>query len=445
MRGGLVALTLAMSAMAQTPAGQTVPLDLRKAVEIALAPDGSTRAQLAEEAVKQAEARRDEARAALLPNIDGYFQGENFTRNLRAFGIVLPRIPIPGYTFALPAVVGPIDNWDARATGTQTVFDFSTFLRYKAGRAGVDAARSDRDSTRNQVTDQVARAYLTAIRADAALETAQADVALSQSLVELAQRQKNAGTGTGIEITRQQVQLANDRQHLLEAETQRDRAHLELLKTLGLRLDMNIELTDKLSFHPAESMDPAQAVAAAKKNRAELHAQQQREHIARMNYDAAKFERLPSVTAFADYGTIGLALNDTIPTRTYGATLRIPIFNGGRRDAERAESASQYRQERIRTADLRDQVELEVREAIDSLHSAAAQVQAGEDGLKLAEDELAHAQRRYTSGITNSIEVTDAQTRLVRARDNRITALYNYNLARIDLGTAMGDSQSFLP
>ena len=40
--------------------------------------------------------------------------------------------------------------------------------------------------------------------------------------------------------------------------------------------------------------------------------------------------------------------------------------------------------------------------------------------------------------MTNSIEVTDAQTRLDRARDNQVIALYDYNLARIDLATATG-------
>jgi outer membrane protein TolC len=125
-------------------------------------------------------------------------------------------------------------------------------------------------------------------------------------------------------------------------------------------------------------------------------------------------------------------------------TLRVPVFDGGRRDARRAESASEYRQERIRTTDLRDQIELDVRVALDSLRSADAQVKAAEDGLKLSENELAQAQRRYKAGVTNSIEATDAQTRLDRARQNRIDALYNHNLARIDLNTAMGTIQKMI-
>jgi outer membrane protein TolC len=122
----------------------------------------------------------------------------------------------------------------------------------------------------------------------------------------------------------------------------------------------------------------------------------------------------------------------------------VPIFDGGRRDARRVESASAYRQEKIRTADLHDQIELDVRLALDGLRSADSQVKAAEEGLMLSENELAQAQRRYKAGVTNSIEVTDAQTRLDRARDNRISALYNYNVARIDLGTATGTIQSMI-
>jgi outer membrane protein TolC len=133
-----------------------------------------------------------------------------------------------------------------------------------------------------------------------------------------------------------------------------------------------------------------------------------------------------------------------LPTRSVGASLKIPIFDGGRRDARRAESASQFREETIRTADLRDQIELDVRVALDSLHSSEAQVKAAEEGLSLSEMEVAQAERRYKAGVSNSVEVTDAQTRLARARDNRDNALYNYNLARIDLGTATGTIQSMI-
>ena len=77
--------------------------------------------------------------------------------------------------------------------------------------------------------------------------------------------------------------------------------------------------------------------------------------------------------------------------------------------------------------------------------SAEQQVKVAEEGLELAQGELAQAQRRYQSGLTTGIEVTDAQARLERARDNQIAALFNYNLARIDLGQAMGNVRRLIP
>ncbi len=421
-------------------------LSLKQAVQLALAPEGNTRVKLAEEDLKQAAERANESRAALLPDFEGYVEYQNETADLAAYGFnfqnVFSSLPIPAPS--IRTFVGPFRVLDARASVNQTVFDFSAIRRYQASKVAIEATKADNEGTHDQVTDQVARAYLAGLRAQASLETERANVELSESLLRLAQQQKAAGTGTGIEITRAEVQLANDRQALLVAENDVDRTRLQLLKVIGLKLENPVELTDRLSYIPMDSVNPSQALATANQHRAELRAQQRREENARLNFSATKLERLPSVSAFANYGDIGASLWSALPTRSIGATVKIPIYDGGRRDARRVESASQFRQESIRTADLHDQIELDVRLAIDSLHSTDAQVKAAEEGLALAEMEVAQAERRYKAGVSNSVEVTDAQTRLARARDNRINALYNYNLARIDLGTATGTIQSMI-
>jgi len=410
-------------------------LSLKKAVEIALSPEGSTRLQLAQESLKQTEARKDEARSSLLPDFEGQISEKNMDENLRALGL---RFVIPaGFGFSIPTFVQPFSILDVRASVNQNVFDFSSIRRFQSAKATVGAARSDLNDTRDRVMDQVARSYLTALRAQTTVETAKANVQLSEALVKLAQSQKNAGTGTGIEVTRAKVQLANDEQNLLVAETDQTRSNLQLLKVLGVRIDNAVELTDRMEYTPSDTLDAEHALKAALDKRPDLKAQQAREVSAQFSYSSVKFERLPSVVGFADYGSIG-STSSLLPTREFGLSLRVPIFDGGRRDAERAESASQLRQERIKTADLRDQIELDVRTAIVSLKSADAQVKTAREGLQLAEEEVSHARRRYEAGITNSIEVTDAQTRLDRARENVISALYNHNLARIDLASAMG-------
>ncbi|MFN0104867.1 MAG: TolC family protein [Bryobacteraceae bacterium] len=412
-----------------------MPLSLKRAVEIALAPDGNTRVRLAAEAIEQSKTRVAQARSAILPNIDGAVSGQNFTRNLKAFGISFPS-NIPG--FSMPNIVGPITNFDARLNASMTVFDFSAWKRLDAAKTSVAAAQAEADAARNAVADAVARAYVNAIRAEASLRVAQANLTLAESLRKLAFDQKEAGTGTGIEVLRAEVQMANERQRLTLLENERRRAHLQLARLLNLGLDRELDLTDPLAM--PESAIPAldEALAAAQESRKDLSAQTLREQSARRSYDAVKWERLPSVYAFGDYGAIGLDIESAVATRTYGATLRLPIFDGGRRDARRAEAAILLRQDELRTQDLRKQVELDVRLALDSIASAARQVQVSEEGVQLAERELAQAQRRYEGGVTSNIEVVDAQTRTERARDNRVMALFQYNQARIDLATSMG-------
>ena len=414
---------------------QPLPLSLKQAVEIALAPDGNTRTRLAAQAVEQAKTRQAQARGALLPNLDGSVTGLNFTRNLRAFGISFPS-NIPG--FAAPHVVGPITNFDARLNGTMTVFDFAAWKRLDAARSGVAAAEAEAEAARNTVAESVARAYAAALRADAALRVAEANLTLAESIRKLALDQKEAGTGTGIEVLRAEVQMANERQRKTLLENERRRALLLLGRMLNLGLDREIELTDPLALPQTAPPALEEALTAARENRKDLSAQALREQVTRRAYAAVKWERLPSIGAFGDYGAIGLDVESAVATRTYGATLRVPVFDGGRRDARRAEAAIALRMDELRTADLRKQVELEVRLALDGITSAARQVEVAEEGVRLAERELEQAQRRYAGGVTTNVEVIDAQTRTERARDNRVMALYQYNQARIDLAAAMG-------
>ena len=424
-----------LAAADKPPVSGPIELSLKRAVDIAVAPEGSAKVQLALEAAKQAVSRSAQSRAALLPDVSAAFTEQSLTRNLAAIGIKVA-IPIPGFEF--PTFVGPFTTMDARVTGTQSVFDFASIRRYQASKTGISAARADVNGAEEQVAAQVARAYLAAIKADADVEAAKANVSLSEAVQKQAETQKTAGTGTGIEITRARVQLANDRQRLLVAENARRAAGLQLLRAMGLRLDRELTLTDKLAFTPVDATTVEAARAEALKQRPDYLAQQERESNARLSASATRLERLPSVAAFGDYGPNGVSLLNAVPTRTIGISVRLPIFDGGRRDARRAESESQYRASQVQTRDLKDQIELDVRLALDSLRSAQDQVTVAKEGLDLAENELTQARRRYDAGVAIALEVTDAQTRLERARENQIAALYNYNVARIDLAQSMG-------
>lgn len=438
-------MTVWMSMLLLAQAGQPIELSLKRAVELSLAPEGAARARIAAEGVKLADARRREAQAALLPYLDGTAEYRDQTVNLQAFGInfgnFLAGLPIP-----LPRVSpisGPFQVFDARFNARQSLFDFSSIERYRAAKRAKTAAEFDLETARNQTAETVARAYLAAARADAAVETAKANQALAEAIVKQARSVKDAGTGTGIEVTRAQVQLSDTRQRLVVAENERRRTRLQLLRAIGLAPSYEPVLSDPLAYRAAAAQTVEAALAAAKAERAEVQAQQSREESARLGYGAAKAERYPTAGVFANYGSIGGAINNALPTYTIGIRMSVPLFNGGLTETHRAQAAAALRQEAIRSRDLLDQIELEVRLALDALQSAEEQVRVAREGLTQSENELAQARRRYEAGVANSLEVTDAQTRLERARENSIAALFNHNLARVSLAAATGAIRSF--
>ena len=437
MRVPLLVLLTASLGLAQG----SLPLSMKRAVEIALAPDGSARAALAQESIQQALDQVAEAKAALLPNLDTSVQYRRLTTNLQAFGFNF-KIPVPG--FSIPAIVGPFSVLDTRATAEQSVVNISDIRKYQASKAALAAVKFDNDATRSQVSDEVARNYLACLRADADRDTGRANVELSEALLAQAKREQTAGTGTGIEVTRAEVQLANDRQRLIRAENDRTRATLQLLKSMGLHMDSSIEFTDKLDYKPIDPASSETLLETARKTRFEMKTQKQREEAARLSHSSVKAERLPTIGASGDYGFIGADAISSRATYTMGVSLKVPVFDGGRRGAAREESFSQYKQEQIRTRDVGQQIELQVRVALESLRSASAEVDSSREGLSLAESELAQARRRYDAGVATSVEVTDAQTRLQRARDNQVIALYDYNVARLDLATATGTIGDYL-
>jgi outer membrane protein TolC len=428
---------------ADEPAPNDGPLQLslKRAVAIALAPEGNTRIQLTSELIHQAKARSQQARAALLPDLEASAGRKTETENLNSLGLSTIKLP---FSIRIPRDAGPFDVMDARATVVQNLFDYSAIRRLQASHSAVSAARADREDAFDAVSALVAKVYMSALRADAELEASNANVTMSEAVLKQSENQKAAGNGTGIEITRARVELLNQKQRLLSARNERTKARLDLLRAMNISLDTEIALTDALGYTPMDAVTFEQAKKDAGESRADLKAQLSRENSLRLSASATKMERLPSIAAFADYGSTGSGFENAIPTYEYGYVVKVPVFDGWRRDARRAESNSAYRQEQIRTRDLKQQIELEIKRSLDSLHIAADQISVATEALTLAESELEQARRRYDAGVANGLEVTDAQTRLARARDNRIAALFSFNLARLDYGEATGTIRRML-
>ena len=129
----------------------------------------------------------------------------------------------------------------------------------------------------------------------------------------------------------------------------------------------------------------------------------------------------------------------SVATYTVGIAVKVPIFDGGRREARREEVQAEIRQEKLRANDLKQQVELEVRQALLKLKLARQQVDLATETEALAREELLRIQRRYDAGIGGKNELIESKANTARAVATHADAICAWHLARIDLLAAMGD------
>jgi outer membrane protein TolC len=118
--------------------------------------------------------------------------------------------------------------------------------------------------------------------------------------------------------------------------------------------------------------------------------------------------------------------------------LNIPIFEGGHTHSDVLEAEATLRQSRQQLENLRGQIDYEVRSARLDLVSAAEQVEVARSSVDLASQTLDQAKDRFSAGVTDSLEVVQAQEALVSAKENYISSLYSHNIAKISLAKAVG-------
>ena len=422
---------------ARIATGQPPTLSYEDAVRLAI--DNNLATLEAHERRNEARGEKDQARAPLLPNISGAAYQASLTENLVALGFQ-PGI-IPGFNSTF---IGPFKNFDARLLLTQKIFDLSAIRSYQAGKAGVRVAELQEALAREQVASRTGLIYLEALRAERAVVAAQANVELAQALLQLAQDQRNAGVGTGVDVTRAQTRLAEQQVGLAQAQTASETARLNLQRVVGLPLGSPLTLTDQLRFveEPLPAVDSA--VAQAAQDRREIQVAEEENRVSQLEVQSARAEHLPSLEVVGDYGPSGITPNRSdLPTRRVAVQLNVPIFNGGLTQGRVTAAASRKRQAELELSNIRGQVEEDVRLALTTLRTAAVQVHAADESVMLAQRELEMARDRFKAGVADNLEVITAQTSLANARIAQVTALAQHNAARLNLAAALGRAQTF--
>ncbi len=418
---------------ATTSAGQqpaTYRLTLQEAIQKALQANVSV--LTAGTRVDEAEGTRmRRLSAALFPRVNAQSYANLQNRDLRAFGISLP---------GMPDVVGPFSNYDFRVYAQQNIIDLASYRGLKASERAVDASKMDERDARDLIVRAVAALYLNAQSAAARTDAAQSRVNDSSALFKLAKDRHDAGSATGVDVLRAQVQLANDRQALLIARNQYKQSLLMLARNLGMNPGTPLELAEPLDYRPLKQQEIETLASTALTVRADYLAlaAQRQGLVEQQRANRARY--YPKLSVNGNIGGIGRSIGSVRSTGLLQGQIDFTLFDRDR-NGEAQELAGRVKRIDDQIADLRRGIDEELREAQLNLDSASEQVAVAQEGQELARRELQMAQDRFQQGTANNVEVITAQDELARAEGNYILAVSSHVDAKFALARAMGDTE----
>ena len=418
------------------PAGKlsTTPVALSLEDAVAIGLKQNLGGVLATDVVTDARGQRWQALSELLPNVvtDTGF-GVHQINVKAAFGIHIP---------GEPPIIGPFGYFDSRAYLTQSVFDWSSIERARASQAQLKSAEFSSKDARELVVLVIVSNYLLAIADESEVESATSQRDTAKVLFQQTSDQKTAGLASAVDVLRSQVQLQSREQKLIVARNNLAKEKLVLARAIGLPLGQQFEITTHVPYQELTASSLDEAIQSAYKARSDFQSQLNRVRSAELARKAASAERYPSLGAETDYGLSGTNPGSSHGTVDAAATLRIPIFQAGRVHGDVLRADASLTGDRQRLEDLRAKIDQEVRDVYLDLEASAQEVSVEKSAVALSTQNLEQSRDRFTSGVTDNIEVVQAQDALAVASDAYIGSLYSYNLAKISLARSTGVAES---
>ena len=389
---------------------------------------------LSTDAVSGAKGERWQALSALLPNVT---TGTSFGVRQNDLKATIG-IDIPGH----PPVIGPFGVFDTRAYVDQSVFSWESIERTRSHTAQLKSAEYSYKNARELVVLVVVSNYLLVIADESQVESAVAQRDTAKVLFDQTTDQKKAGLAAAVDVLRSNVELQAREQQLIVARNNLAKQKLVLARAIGLPEGQTFDTATKVTYQSLTTSTLDEALQQAYSSRPDYKSQAEQVRSGELQKKAASAERYPTVSALVDYGAIGTNPASSHGTVNAAAVLRLPIFQGGKVHGDNLVADSLLARARQQLEDLHAKIDQEVRDAFLDLQDTAQEVSVAKNAVGLATQTLQQSRDRFASGVTDNIEVVQAQESVADANDAYIASLYRYNIAKISLARATGVAES---
>ena len=337
----------------------------------------------------------------------------------------------------------------ATISAEQMIFDGSYFVGLKAARVYTDLAKKNLEQTKVVTAEQVTKAYYTALVNQERQTLLNSNYQRLDTLLRETKLMYESGFAEKIDVGRIQVQFNNADTERKQNERLTEVSYLLLKFQMGMPIEQDISLADKISEIDFNYEQEAEATFSYA-DRPEFAQVTINQNLTQLDLRNNRIQYLPKLTASAIYGYNGGAaqLSDLVdfngtPRRwfdfgNWGLNLNIPIFDGLRKHHTIQKSKLQLQQLENQAGFLKNQIDLEIVRARVNLQNSLETLEVQQENLDLAQEVFDVTKIKYQEGVGSNLEVTEAQNALQSAETNYYNSLYNALIAQVDLKKALG-------
>lgn len=346
-------------------------------------------------------------------------------------------------------------NFSGSSVGTQTRYGPSISLSYllwdfgnrsgtfDAAKFALTAANLSKNQALQDVILQVEQGYYQVLGLQALQDANEDNVKDAQTSLDAAQQRKRSGLATIGDVYQAEAALAGARLALQQTEGNLAIARGQLAVAAGYSANAKLTLAPWQAqvIPKLPQQDIASLMQQARAGRPELLASKAREHQAISSLEATRGQGLPTLELNANAGRNTSVFGDTrTSTNSYsaGVTLSVPLFAGFGDRAALHQAQAEVDIAQATTRQLQQQVELEVWQAYQNLHTAAATLTTTAVQLKSAQQAADVTNARYKNGLNSILDMLSAQATLANARVQQVQARLNWFAAQAALGHAVG-------
>ncbi len=379
---------------------------------------------------------------ALFPNLQFRAASSAQQLNLAALGFnptkIGPLLGIFGINPSSLQTIVKVNTTTAQISLDQQLFNLPDFELYRAIKPEFKAVDLNVADSDEQLVQAVTTAYLKVLADQANLNNAIAEETAAKALLDQATQLDAAGVGIKLDVLRAQVEYQQRQQAHVSADNELDKDGIQLNRIMGLPAGQELDLTDDTPYSELGQLNLDQARQTAYSHRNDLLALQQSIIVSSHEVKAVKYQRLPTLAVNGFYGVLGETTGLYHGIFTAEGSVKFPVFREAAQRGEQDTAEAQLQQLRDQEENLRGTIDAQIRTSLLDVETASQLVRVARSNVDLSQQELADARERFSAGVTDNLEVVNAEAAVTGAQAQLVSATYQFNVAKVNLARSTG-------